>query len=84
MAGNDSEDGATVGDGVSRLLPEVELAFPQIPSEDEGQDIAEDAVMLAIIPGIGSRYDSPGRKQCKPRAFGCSQRNSVVVCDSGS
>ena len=36
-------------------------------TEDEGQDIAEYAVMLAVILGARGRHDSPGRlerQQC--------------------
>jgi hypothetical protein len=45
--------------------------------DDEGQDIAEYAVMLARDSGVGGWYDSPGWKQCEQRVFVRSEFNSV-------
>jgi hypothetical protein len=53
------------------------LEYRQILSTHEGQDIAEYAVILAVILAIGW-YDSHDRKQREQRIFSRSQFDSIT------
>ena len=58
-----------------RKVMQIKSLLRRLWLDDQGQDIAEYAVMLAVIFGYRGRHHPPGRQSSKQRVFRNSERH---------